>query len=294
MTTPFLNQIFYKCNKFDNIEAIQTLSSFMLTIENMNKIKEYSGTCVKPITQEINTTPVVEEAETVNKPIKKDSKNLKDSKNSTNSTNSDIFYPQNNNSLFWCAFIASYGFIEYEIIGKKYANREIEEKQKIIDFIKKTPQKLKLSNHKITNIMIQEILSDLMVNLKSSLLAFIGLTHYYNKHFYIVRGHTYLYFSSNVNETFEESPSSFFIIHYKNEKEYGIDMDTTLEKINNIQNNYVYIESIDKPLKGISAYKVNDLDDMCKKLLVDSNDNKWSYMKKPDLYKYIWEMCIWK
>ena len=180
------------------------------------------------------------------------------------------------------------------MIGKKYANREIDEKQKIIDFIKKTPQKLKLSNHKITNIMIQEILSDLMVNLKSSLLAFIGLTHYYNKHFYIVRGRTYLYFSSNVNETFEESPSSFFIIHYKNEKEYGIDMDTTLEKINNIQNNYVYIESIDKPLKGISAYKVNDLDDMCKKLLVDSNDNKWSYMKKPDLYKYICEMCMWK
>ena len=142
--------------------------------------------------------------------------------------------------------------------------------------------------------MIQEILSDLMVNLKSSLLAFIGLTHFYNKHFYIVKGQTYLYFSSNANETFEESPSSFFIIHYKNEKEYGIDMDTTLEKINNIQNNYVYIESIDKPLKGISAYKVNDLDSMCKKLLVDSNDNKWSYMKKSDLYKYIWEMCIWK
>lgn len=290
MTTPFLNQIFYKCNKFDNIESIQALSSFMLTIQNMDKIKEWSVSSVKPIIPEI-PPPVIEEPTPIHKPNKKDFKDLKDLKESKNS---DIFYPQNNNSLFWCAFIASYGFIEYEIIGKKYANREIDEKQKIIDFIKKTPQKLKLSNHKITNVMIQEILSDLMVNLKSSLLAFIGLTHYYNKHFYIVRGHTYLYFSSNVNETFEESPNSFFIIHYKNEKEYGIDMDTTLEKINNIQNNYVYIESIDKPLRGISAYKVNDLDDMCKKLLVDSNDNKWSYMKKPDLYKYIWEMCIWK
>jgi len=36
----FLNQIFYKCNKFDNIQSIQNLNPYMLDLQNMKKIIE--------------------------------------------------------------------------------------------------------------------------------------------------------------------------------------------------------------------------------------------------------------
>lgn len=281
MQPPFLNQIFYKCNKFDK-DSIQNLIPYMLTLQNMNQIKQlYIDKPISPapplsISNTISTNGVTNPVNIVGGSNKK----------------SSIFFPQRENSLFWCAFISFHGMAEYEMIQKKYSNQELAEKHKIIDSIKKNPQHLKLSNHKITNGLIQEILSDLMTHLKSNLLTFIGMTYYYNKYFYIVKGHTYLYFAPN--EITPEDESSIFIIHCKNEKEYGIDLDTTFEKIEDIKSNYICMESIEKPLKGISAYKMTDLTKMCKKMDLNNDMDKWETKKKPDLYKYIWEKCLWK
>jgi hypothetical protein len=280
MHSPYLNQIFYKCNKFDK-DSIQKLIPYMLTLQNMNKIKEL-------FIENVDKKVLVDLPSQLPKP-----ETVNSCSSSSSHKNKSLFFPQRENALFWCAFISFHGMAEYEIIQKKYSNQELAEKQKIIEFIKKNPQHLKLSNHKITNGLIQEILSDLMTNLKSNLLTFIGMTHYYNKFFYIVKGHTYLYFAPNEANP-EENISSFFIIHCKNEREYGIDLDTTFEKINHIQTNYISMESIEKPLKGISAYKMTDLIKMCKKMELNNDIDNWESKKKPDLYKYLWEKCLWK
>jgi hypothetical protein len=205
--------------------------------------------------------------------------------NATKSETSSLCYPQKENSLFWCMFISKHGYDEFQMIGNKWMNRELEEKQKIIEFIKKHPQQMKECNHKITNVMLQEIASDLMTNNKPSLLSLLAMVMYYDKNLYLYREHMYHHFCANETHSIENT----ILIHYDHNGQYGIDNHPTQEKIEEICSQRIKLESIHKPLRGVSAYKVGDLLSMAEILKIP----QYCDYKKPELYEKILSICTW-
>jgi hypothetical protein len=276
--TTFLNQIFYKCNKFDTIDSIENLTPFMLTNENHKKLLD----SIQENTMFVSVTPNIRCVPIESTPVREQPK-------------SSVFFPQRENSLFWCMFIAQHGYAEYEYIGKKYANRELQEKQLIADTMKKTPAVMKNTNHKITNIMCQEIISELIIVKPSSLLTLFAFIAYYKKYVIIVNGNTHMFFSftksNELNDMMisNEQYENIIILEYK-DSDFGIELEVTKEKIETIMQNTFRLESIEKPLKSISSYKVTELENIARLLQIKLETS----VKKTELYEIIYNKAKWE
>jgi hypothetical protein len=267
----YLNQIFYKTNKFDTPDKLVSLIPYMLSHDLIKKIKKLSA-------DNKDQEPII--------PNKENSK-VSDSEGDIN-VNKNIFFPQRENSLFWCIYISHYGINEFLYNKKLQTTIEIEEKHKIIEYLKKQPKDLKNSNHKITNIMIQEIYSDIMSLSTPTLLSVFGFSLFYKKNIYIVNNRTY--YSFFYNKDIDSSEESAVIINYNNESGlFGLDQVNIMENITRIKNNLVCLEGIDKPLRGMSAYKVEELEDYARKLNIKSE----VHLKKKELYDIIHDTCLW-
>lgn len=201
-----------------------------------------------------------------------------------------ILYPKHKNSLFWCIFIAINGYNEYLMIGNKFANKEFEEQQRIMQYIKENGHEMKSLKMKITNSLLQQIMSELLVENTSNLLLVNAYSVYYKSTIYVLNqnNHTYVIFG-NKNDEY----SNTIIIQYNNKK-YGLNNDI---QINNIDNEYLFLENFEKPLKSISNYKLDDLKQLCIKFN-NFNKNKYDFdinnKKKQDFYDLLCQLCIWK
>jgi hypothetical protein len=193
-------------------------------------------------------------------------------------------------------FLLHYGYSEYIMAGNRMLNRELEEKQKIMETLSKTPKKLKEGNHKLTNDNIQEILSGLLVATKEEIMHLVAYSAYYNRIIYLVFTHSYLVFSPTKDATVDSTNiQSVYILnqtrkHPKYGGSYYPDMEPTLEKLENIHNSKIHLEHYAKPFKGVSAYKIPELEEMAKKTGVFEKEVSVKYKKK-DLYDKIVEVC---
>ena len=253
----YLHQIFYNYNKFDNEDSLPILNEFMLTIRKKQSIIDSFNETDKPVTNN-------------DKPQKQT--------NETN-TNTDIYFSNKQNPLFWAVYINIYGYENYMQISNKYGNVELEEKQKMIEFLKKNYSKLKEVNKKVTKVMIQEWMSELMSASKISVQLLQLFSVYYKKNIMIYNeiNNTYLNFLAGNDEI--DSP--MVIVKTRNNN-YGVYIDITHEKINELMNG-VGLEDIEKPLKGISSYKMPELIELAIKCGIQPEE-----LKKPDLYGKIW------
>ena len=307
--TLFLNQIFYPCKQFDDFESLKRLDKYILNVENMNLFlnsvsKEIEEMKSSPIVKEIvpivapMMAPIVAPiVAPMMAPIMKEIVPIV-YHNIDNKKNRDpIFYPRCEDSLFWSIFIAFHGMKEYEYIGKKYANRELEEKQKIMEHFKKNPSSMKQMNFKVTNVLLQEILSDLITNKKTSLATFLAFVSYYKKRVFIVRKNTYLIYNFENSGFQVSSPEKdiseamgFVILHYNPEtKSYGIDTEITQEKVANILDTKCRLSGFLKPLRGVSTYKVEELEEMGNKMGL----TWYPKIKKNELFELIQNEALW-
>jgi hypothetical protein len=201
-----------------------------------------------------------------------------------------------NLSIFQSMFLLHYGYSEYIMAGNRMLNRELEEKQKIMETLSKTPKKLKEGNHKITNDNIQEILSGLLVSTKEEIMHLVAYSSYYNRIIYLVFTHSYLVFSPTKETAVDsENIQSVYILnqtrkHPKYGGSYYPDLEPTLEKLENIHNSKIHLEHYAKPFKGVSAYKLPELEEMATKTGVFENGVPVKYKKK-ELYDKIVEVC---
>jgi hypothetical protein len=221
-------------------------------------------------------------------------------------------------------FISCYGYNEYHLIGNRFSNKELEVKQDIIRYFTENPKHLKNSNHKVTNGLIQEISSELMINTKSSLLECIAFSIFFKKHIFIVKNNTYLLFTFGNMQGSEITADNIVIINFnsvkpapnfsgdrrsplkfvvggvnapgpklskfsKNQDEYAIDLEPSMEKIGIIRQEKVLLEHHEKPLKGMSTYKVFELEEMARKLQMVSTVS----LNKTELYKAVWSGLLW-
>jgi len=263
----YLHQIFYNYNKFDNEVSLSILNEFMLTDSKKKSIIDSFNETDKPITND--------------KPQKQT--------NETNANaNTDIYFSNKQNPLFWAVYINIYGYENYMQISNKYGNAELEEKQKMIEFLKKNYSKLKQVNKKVTKAMVQEWMSELMSASKISIQLLQLFSVYYKKKIIIYNeiNNSYLNFLAGNDENSENSENSenespMLIVKTRNNN-YGVYIDVTYEKINEIMKG-VCLEDIEKPLKGISNYKMPELIELAIKCGIQPEQ-----LKKPELYGKIW------
>jgi hypothetical protein len=175
-------------------------------------------------------------------------------------------------TLFWCFYIISQGFSNYEmlihknIVGeKKFKIEHIEELRKHKDVLKPyrfTPfsnLEDKLANHK-----------------KIDISTFLSLCVLKNINVLIIKKK--IYFELRMNDTDE-----IFIIRESNGK-YGYENSNKLYT-SEIKEDYIGVNNIDKPLNSMSYYKADELVEMCNKFGIETISSKSNKKKtKKEMY----------
>lgn len=252
----YLNQIFYKHNKFDDASTIGDLEKWMLFQESL---RVDAPVDLKPVSTESVVSPV-------------------------------DFSPVKQDSLFWCAYTVHHGEAEYWAIGNKYKNVELTEKQKIIDYIRHDSAHFKRCFGKMSNVGIQEIMAELMIDKKTSWKTFYALCAYYKFRAIVVYEKTYLEFSP----IHDQCVDTYLFNRTKDGHISVSSMPLTPERILEIKTGKMCLDqNPDKPLKAASNYKVDDLIEMAENIGVDIKQGLYNKWKKSDWYESISNHCKW-
>ena len=283
--TSFLNNLLYCNNEFVSSNDIVKLRDFMLTKDIKENIINKSLSNIQKIENDYMKTEVLQ-------------KTAVEDKQEYQQKNDEYIEPMQQDTLFWCCYIIAYGYNDYLQIGRNYGVRELEEKQKILEFVKTNSSKVKNTNYKITNVAIQEILSELMtVQKQTSMLVLISMLVYYNINLLVVdkTGKCMLEFWANKDniprmDTICNDDNALTYILYKNEQgKYKLQLENlATSKIYELKNNLIVLDHYNKSLKSMTNYKVDELEAMAKKLGL-LNDNK--KYKKNELYELVSEFC---
>ena len=258
-----LNQIFYPYKKFDDPDMIQDLEKWMFV-----PLVDLKSDLVELPIVEKKLEPVL----TLEPEIKPKEQRA--------------FTPKKQDTLFWCAYVVHHGEAEYWLIGNKYKNTELSEKQKVIEYIQKNKTAFKTAYPKLTNVKIQEIMSELMLDKKTSLQTFMALCVFYKFHAIITCKNTYLEFAPTLNNT--DIPIFLFI--RSDDGHFSFKPLETKGDVDSIKSTHVPIESDpEKPLKAASNYKMEDLKQMAETLGIQVGE-KW---KKADYYESLMKRCSW-
>ena len=191
--------------------------------------------------------------------------------------------PKQRDTLFWSLYIGEYGYMDYNRITFNEGVRKLELHQKIVDTLKLHPYRWKQVNQKITKVAIECIFSDLLTNIKkSSLENIIAYACYFQKNIFIVHMQQKSYWDIQYEEARET-----IVLHMDNDNCFHIQPDCTVEEMNQLKNNRIGLESYSKPLRPLSFYKVDRLQEMASNLHMDYA------MKKQDLYDSLLHQIKW-
>jgi len=265
----YLNQIFYRNKKFDDGSTIIDLEKWMLTHEFITKIETLESSSSSPQI-DIKNEDVSREVVPRNAPIE--------------------FAPVKQDSLFWCAYTLHHGEADYWEIGNKYKNVELAEKQRIIDFINRDKATFKRRFQKMSNVGIQEIMAELMIDKKTSWKTFFAMCAYYEFRAVVIYEKTYLYFSPT-----SDKPLETYLFNRTKEGHISVLIEPiSAERIAEIKTTCICLDqNPEKPLKAVSNYKVDELIDLAEKLGLDIKQGLYNKWKKSDWYDSIVCKCKW-
>ena len=245
----FCNNLFF----YDNppIELSQIISSLkphMYTNETILPDKQEKTNKVFSVEKSIVTNPRVKER--VNLPT------------------IETISPNQKDSLFWCFYIALHGLHEYDTIHN-FFTKEKEIKYSWIEELRGKKEILKPI--KISKATVEDELANCqritMASVKAMCHLFdINIFYIDNKKFY---------------EIITDENNPIFVIE-KRDKVYGLKKNLTTEQLEYYRNHFWKLENLDKPLKAISSYKINDLRSICSKLHIE-----FVNMTRPQMYQAI-------
>ena len=186
----------------------------------------------------------------------------------------NTFTPKQKDSLFWCFYILKYGEQNYEMLEN--INIVLEKKLKI-DYVEKIrKEKQIVKSYKFATLTHLE--NQLANEEKIDLNTFFTLCVIENINILYVCKKTYFELLMNDDK--------IHIIHrLDNYSKYGYE-GIEQSKIDLYRSTLFKVDSVEKPIKSISSYKVSELVEFCTKLGIeicvkDTNKNK----SKKDLYE---------
>lgn len=203
-------------------------------------------------------------------------------------------------SLFWCMYVHSHGQTAFETtktIGTNMLNLMMNEKRLLSDFFNKDDNKtaLKNTNHKITNIKINEIKCDLMTKpMLTSIESLIVCCVYWKCPIYVDLGNkTFLHFVPNtyVSDDDDASDGPNAVLLYAVEGRFEMEMDAEKKShhIQEMRQSYYKIPHYEKPLLSIATYKTEELQEIYGKIFGTGTAEK---MKKQEYYNAIAQKCV--
>ena len=281
MMSMIINNLLYRFNILSKPSDIVLLNKYMLTTENKDTIINNSNAIENVLSSD---EPKIEETE--------------EEKQESNTRKEELYQPKQQDTLFWCLYIMNYGYNDYLQIDHNYGVKELEEKQKISKFMKENVVRIKNTNYKLTNVAIQEVLSELLTSQKeTSLLCLIVMIVYYNINILIINENTkcMLEFWCNkdripsTNSSSEESDALTYVLYKTDNGKYKLQYENIGSfQINDLKEKYVVLESYNKYIKAISNYKVEELEDIAKKFGVFDETKKY---KKAEIYELVGNNC---
>jgi hypothetical protein len=205
------------------------------------------------------------------------SKSKKEKKGIVQNKDSDIFYPSQQDELFWCFFIALKGKDYYTYTDEKSFTFEKNFKINSIELLREKKDLLKSAKIK------KNLVEDELANSKYiSVSTLHALCIIYKVSIIYVWGKKYSTF------IYGDTPE-YIIISDATQKKTGIRENIKETDIKQIYDAYWYIEEFNKQLKGLSSYNMNEIHDICKRLELKIIDNSGKKINKKTLYEKIKE-----
>lgn len=255
-------------HKIKNINNIPNLKNSMLTIEKKTLIDNFNKSILPINDNNIEKKKINFEFQT-------------DTPNKYNPMN-DYFLPKQKDTLFWCLYILKYGINNYNNISN-YGTTELSEKEKCLKFIDNNINLIKTSNFRITNINIKEIKSELLtVQSSTSYNVLISFIFFYKFNIYLLHNNNLMY----IKFTNDTNLNNHIIIRDKNKFRIYKTYASPEDIIKFTQKKYCF-DHFNKPIKGMSTYKVSELNDIAKIFNINTN------VKKQELYDSIRMQLIW-
>ena len=189
----------------------------------------------------------------------------------------NIFFPEYVDTLFWCFYIIHYGWDNFENIGKNTFKIETTTKIDLVTLLRNNEGKLKQYKKNRQNCEL-----DLTAQPMISFTTFEALCIVFDLNIVIIKNKQLLMmkYGSDTKKT--------YAIHIV-DKKYGLEEDITNIKLEKYIGNCLLIKKLDKPLQGISSYKIKDLHDICDKFKIPIIDKYGKKKTKPNLYQSILE-----
>ena len=279
MAYTLLNQIFYKHNKFDTQDDLQALEPYSLNVKFIQQYTRLIQSLSKVESQPVElptiggptiVSPIMFELPKVELPKVELPKHRN-------------FSPRKDDTLFWSIYVLHHGEAEYTMIGGKYKNVELQEKQNIMVYIQKNRALIKscaqTNGVKLSNVRIQETTAEIMVNKKTSWYVFHVMCMYYKINAIISQNEIYMKFM--VDPEYDT-----YLFERNSDGHFSVDVVPMIkEQLMNIESTCLNIDPfLPKILKGVSTYKTTELEEMGKKLGVSPDIQK---PKKNDWYDVI-------
>jgi hypothetical protein len=201
--------------------------------------------------------------------------------NVINTKKTNLFIPREQDSLFWCFYIIKNGEIKYEMLNNK---NSLLTKQLKIEFIKMIrDNKSILKTYKFDTISNIEsnLVNDNVINIKT----IISLCVIEKINLIFVSKNCY--FELLMNDTDDTYIIREVEVNTKYNKKYGFELANN-ETLNQIKNSLYKLDSLDKPIKALSSYKVQDLINIANKLAIETINRETNKNKtKNELYESI-------
>ena len=192
------------------------------------------------------------------------------------------FTPYNKDKLFWCIYIFIYGYEEYELNRSNAFSVEKRIKIETVEHLKSIKDKLKELKLKRT-----ELETELVHQPCISVKGLYALCLIHDVSVTYIAGRKYSILNPDATK------KCIIIRNGKNEDSLRWSDGANDEAFHKkIQEDYWYIENIQKPLKAPSAYSLKEIQDICSKLQIDlyasvNEKQKQKLKTKTTLYQEI-------
>ena len=212
---------------------------------------------------------------TTNSVIKKDNtKTLK-----TNNFKKHLVYPKQHDKFFWCFYIFKYGISEYKNIDYKHF---LIEKNYKLEFINTIRENVSLLKEKKISKLDTEL--DIVNSNKITINSFYALCIYNNINVIVLCKN--IYYKLIIDE---EQPINILDL---STPYIGCCPTVNQELLNECLKNRMYIENPNRPIRSVTFYKIEALQNMCRFFNISTNYDSGKSKKKQELYDELKEMLI--
>ena len=201
-----------------------------------------------------------------------------------------LFAKNVQDGLFWAMYIANYGYNEYNRNKYNYGKVEVQEKEKIAEYLHNNNNtNKKQTNYKLTRGFCCEIESDLITKPKMPFSGLIGMCAMYSCNIVVVDLNKKIYYLFTSQEEKEDLTKTYIL--YKNplhnkSNEYFVDIDHKIYPWIELKEHFFKIENYQKPMKSITNYKKTELEYIVEKLNInrDGKEDKHQLYEKIIIY----------